>query len=355
MSRFIQIDCHLKDKPEIVEMRMLLGLEDNAASNATILGPLVLMWSYAQIHAEKDGKIKMRWEFMPQMFGGTAEFWDACKEVGWIAYENSCICVSKWEETFYSKTSAGRSKKYRDEQKETKRAHASACERSDYTPEQNEQNAAPRIDKIIEDKNIKEERIEEAAPAANLSSDLFEFKKNLQAAGMEVGTLPGWLSKTMSNGHASTYLKASRELAHTDLLSGDSPSHLGNFKNTSWVQRVANGEFSKGGPAPQAEPEDPMEQWVQVHAAGKRMKRKDAIAWTKDPANAEYIEIYKSRSQKNADRDAHRGDTPPEGTPLPAAVPRPVLKNADESFDTAAAQRRALEQIAAFEKSSQGG
>lgn len=350
MSRFIQIDCHLKDKPEIVEMRMLLGLEDNAASNATILGPLVLMWSYAQIHAEKDGKIKMRWEFMPQMFGGTAEFWDACKEVGWITYENSCICVSKWEETFYSKTSAGRSKKYRDEQKETKRAHASACERSEYTLEQNEQNAAPRIDKIREDKIIKEERIEEAAPAANLSSDLFEFKKNLQAAGMEVGTLPGWLSKTMSNGHASTYLKASRELAHTDLLSGDSPSHLGNFKNTSWVQRVANGEFSKGGPAPQAEPEDPMEQWVQVHAAGTRMKRKDAIAWTKDPANAEYIEIYKSRSQKNAGRDAHRGDTPPEGTPLPAAVPRPTLKDPNESFDTEGARERELAKLAQYLK-----
>ena len=94
---------------------------------------------------------------------------------------------------------------------------------------------------------------------------------------MEVGTLPGWLSKTMSNGHASTYLQASRELAHTDLLSGDSPSHLGNFKNTSWVQRVANGEFSKGGPAPQAEPVDPMEQmgaWFMRLV--KRMKMRDA-------------------------------------------------------------------------------
>ena len=350
MSRFIQIDCHLKDKPEIVEMRMLLGLEDNAASNATILGPLVLMWSYAQIHAEKDGKIKMRWEFMPQMFGGTAEFWDACKEVGWITYENSCICVSKWEETFYSKTSAGRSKKYRDEQKQTKRALASARTYSENTPEQNEQNAAPRIDKIREDKNIKEERIEEAAPAANLSSDLFEFKKNLQAAGMEVGTLPGWLSKVMRNGHASTYLKASRELAHTDLLSGDSPSHLGNFKNTSWVQRVANGEFSRGGPAPQAEPEDPMDRWVMVHEAGKKMKMRDAQAWMKDPANAEYIEKYRSRSKKNADRDAHRGDTPPEGTPLPAAIPTPVLKDPNESFDTEGARERELAKLAQYLK-----
>ena len=41
------------------------------------------------------------------------------------------------------------------------------------------------------------------------------------------GELPGFLLKIMSNGHASTYLKASRELAHTDLLSGDRPAHLG--------------------------------------------------------------------------------------------------------------------------------
>lgn len=309
MSRFIQIDCHLKDKPEIVEMRMLMGLEDNADSNATILGPLVLLWSYAQIHAEKDGKIKMRWEFMPQMFGGTTEFWDACKEVGWITYENSCICVSKWEETFYSKTSAGRSKKYRDEQKETKRAHASAREHSEYTPEQNEQNAAPRLDKIREDKNIIEDRIEEAAPAANLSSSLFEFKKNLQAAGMEVkGDLPGFLLKIMANGHASTYLKASREIVHTDLLSSDRPVHLGNFKNTSWVERLAKGEFSKGGPAPI----DKESQRPHFPPAGKPMWPDEAKAWVNESeANRHAYEVWKGRSKKNTERDAHRGDTPP--------------------------------------------
>ena len=351
MSRFIQIDCHLKDKPEIVEMRMLLGLDDNAASNATILGPLVLMWSYAQIHAEKDGKIKMRWEFMPQMFGGTAEFWDACKEVGWITYESSCICVSKWEETFYSKTSAGRSKKYRDEQKGTKRAHASAYEHSEYNTEQNEQNAAPRIDKIREDKIIKEDRIEEAAPAANLSSDLFEFKKNLQAAGMEVGSLPGWLSKAMSNGHASTYLQASRELAHTELLSGDSPSHLGNFKNTSWVQRVANGEFSKGGPAPQADPVDPAKAKRTVTwCEGKRLTIAEEEAAKTHPDTKHLWEHYQRMHKRNLARDAHRGDTPPEGTPVPETIPRPTLKSADENFDTEGARERELAKLAKFMK-----
>ena len=347
MSRFIQIDCHLKDKPEIVEMRMMLGLDDNAASNATILGPLVLLWSYAQIHAEKDGKIKMRWEFMPQMFGGTAEFWDACKEVGWLTYENGYICVSKWEETFYSKTSAGRSKKWRDEQNETKRALASARKYSEYTPEQNEQNAAPRIEEIREDKIIKEERREEAAPAANLSSVLFNFKKNLQAAGVAVGTIPPEVMSALQNGEAAAMLEASRQLPYTRFMEGPSPATPHNFKNLKWVHEVASGMHSKGGPAPQAAPVDPMEQWVMVHAAGKRMKRKDAIAWTQDPANADYIEAYKNRGKRNLDRDNHRGDTPPADAPIPQAIPRPTLKNADEDFDTEAAKEKALAALAA--------
>ena len=255
--------------------------------------------------------------------------------------------MPEWQARFYTGSNSERCKTYRKNKAETKSERVASA--SQHVTDQSREchDHIDRVDKIID---IKEERIEEAAPAANLSSDLFEFKKNLQAAGMEIGSLPGWLSKAMSNGHASTYLKASRELAHTDLLSGDSPSHLGNFKNTSWVQRVANGEFSKGGPAPQAEPEDPMEQWVQVHAAGKRMKRKDAIAWTKDPANAEYIEIYKSRSKKNADRDAARGDSPPEGTPLPAAIPPPVLKDLNESFDTEGARERELAKLAQYLK-----
>ena len=348
MSRFIQIDCHLKDKPEVVEMRMLLGLDDNAASNATILGPLVLLWSYAQIHAEKDGKIKMRWEFMPQMFGGTGELWDACKEVGWLTYENGYICVSKWEETFYSKTSAGRSKKYRDEQKQTKRALASAREYSEHTPEQNEQNAAPRIEEIREEKIIKEKnRREEPAPAGDLSSVLFEFKKNLQAAGVAVGSLPPQVMDALNNGEASAMLEASRQLPYTRFMEGPSPATTNNFKNLKWVHEVANGMHSKGGPPPQAAPVDPMEEWVTVPAAGKRMKRKDAKAWMEDPANAEYVERYNKRSQRNLDRDTHRGDTPPADAPIPQAITRPVLKNAGEDFDTEAAKEKALAALAA--------
>lgn len=345
MSRFIQIDCHLKDKPEVVEMRMLLGLDDNAASNATILGPLVLLWSYAQIHAEKDGKIKMRWEFMPQMFGGTGELWDACKEVGWLTYENGYICVSKWEETFYSKTNAGRSKKYRDEQKQTKRALASARECSEYTTEQNEQNAAPRIEEIRKEKITQEEkRREEPAPAGDLSSVLFEFKKNLQAAGVAVGSLPPQVMDALNNGEAATYLKASRELSHTGLMDRPSPPHVGNFKKLDWVQRLANGEFSKGGPAPV----DKESQRPFFPPAGKYMWPEEAKAWVNESeGNRHAYEVWQQRSQKNADRDSHRGDTPSADAPIPQAIPRAVLKNADEDFDTEAAKEKALAALAA--------
>ena len=350
--RHFQVDAHIYSKREIKRIARKTG-----KSRSEVVGAMVCLWGYVAVHSRDSGTIEGDYEDLADELDQDEEFWQAVESEGWLTCNSQAntITVPEWEARFYTGSNAERCKTYRKNKSETKSERV-ATQSQHVTDQSRECRDHIDIDRDREDKNIKEDRIEEAAPAANLSSNLFEFKKNLQAAGMEVkGDLPGFLLKIMANGHASTYLKASREIVHTDLLSSDRPVHLGNFKNTSWVERLAKGEFSKGGPAPQAEPEDPMEQWVQVHAAGKRMKRKDAIAWTKDPANAEYIEIYKSRSKKNADRDSHRGDTPPEGTPLPAAIPRPTLKSADEDFDTAAAQRRALEQIAAFEKSSQGG
>ena len=79
----------------------------------------------------------------------------------------------------------------------------------------------------------------------------------------------------------------------------------------------------------------------------------EAKAWVNESeSNRHAYELWLSRSKKNADRDAARGDTPSEDAPVPATIPRPTLKSADEDFDTAAAQRRALEQIAAFEKAN---
>ena len=74
----------------------------------------------------------------------------------------------------------------------------------------------------------------------------------------------------------------------------------------------------------------------------------EAKAWVNESeANRHAYEVWKDRSKKNADRDTHRGDTPPADAPIPQAIPRPVLKNADEDFDTEAAKEKALAALAA--------
>ena len=358
MSRFIQVDCHLKDKPEVVEMRMLLGMEDNAQGNAAILGPLVLLWSYAQVHAEKDGRIKMRWEFMPKMFGGTAEIWDALKEVGWITYENGEICVSKWEETFYSKTPAGRSKKYRDDKKETNRAHASARERTQYPREQNDQNAAPRIEENrVEEIRKEESRIEETAPAGT-ATRLNEFWTNLTRAGMPLDAKqPYWLRQAMNNGQGELLLAASREIGNTKFLEGDNPTTLANFnpktpKAQAWLERLAGGEFSSGGKI--AVPEGKPQKEV-FPPAGKKMTPGEAKEWVNESdGNRHAYEVWRERSRRDTGRDSSRGE--PVGVDVEESqadivtepVQRPTLRDANEDFSTKAAQAAALNQIASW-------
>ena len=344
--RHFQVDAHIYSKREIKRIARKTG-----KSRSEVVGAMVCLWGYVAVHSRDSGTIEGDYEDLADELDQDTEFWQAVESEGWLTcdVQANTVTVPEWQARFYTGSNSERCKTYRKNKAETKSERVASA--SQHVADQSREcrDHIDRVDKIID---TTEERIEEAAPAANLSSDLFEFKKNLQAAGMEIGSLPGWLSKAMSNGHASTYLQASRELAHTDLLSGDSPSHLGNFKNTSWVQRVANGEFSKGGPAPV----DKESQRPFFPPAGKAMWPEEAKAWVNESdANRHAYEIWKSRSQKNADRDNSRGDTPPEGTPVPATIPPPVLKDPNESFDTAAAQRRALEQIAAFEKSNQGG
>ena len=77
----------------------------------------------------------------------------------------------------------------------------------------------------------------------------------------------------------------------------------------------------------------------------------EAKAWVNESeANRHAYEVWKGRSKKNTERDAHRGDTPPEGTPVPAAIPRPTLKSADEDFDTEGARERELAKLAQYLK-----
>lgn len=341
--RHFQVDAHIYSKREIKRIARKTG-----KSRSEVVGAMVCLWGYVAVHSRDSGTIEGDYEDLADELDQDAEFWQAVESEGWLICDSEAntVTVPEWQARFYTGSNSERCKTYRKNKAQTQSERVAT--QSQHVADQSREcrDHIDRVDKIID---IKEDRIEEAAPAANLSSDLFEFKKNLQAAGMEVGSNLGWLSKIMANGHASTYLKASRELAHTDLLSGNSPAHLGNFKNTSWVQRVANGEFSRGGPAPV----DKEKQRPNFPPAGKPMWPEEAKAWVNESeSNRHAYELWQQRSKKNADRDAHRGDTPSEDAPVPQAIPRPVLKDPNEDFDTAAAQRRALEQIAAFEKSN---
>ena len=340
--RHFQVDAHIYSKREVKRIARKAG-----KSRSEVVGAMVCLWGYVAVHSRDTGTIEGDFDDLADELDQGVDFWQAVESEGWLTCDNQAntVTVPEWQARFYTGSNSERCKTYRKNKVQTKSERVAT--QSQHVTDQSRE-CHDHIDRVDKRIDIKEERIEEAAPAANLSSDLFEFKKNLQAAGMEVGSLPGWLSKAMSNGHASTYLQASRELAHTDLLSGDSPSHLGNFKNTSWVQRVANGEFSKGGPAPKAATVDPSKVKRTVPwCGGKRLTRAEEDAAKTHPDTKHLWEHYQSRLKRDLDRDTHRGDTPSADAPISQAIPIPTLKNADENFDTEGAKERELAKLAA--------
>ena len=339
--RHFQVDAHIYSKREVKRIARKTG-----KSRSEVVGAMVCLWGHIAVHSRDTGTIDGDYEDLADELDQDAEFWQAVQSEGWLTCDPQAVTVTvpDWQSRFYTGTPSERGKKYRESKAQMENERSASARRT----ETNTHEHIDRIDNRIKDKRIKEERIEEPAPAGDLSSVLFNFKKNLQAAGVATGNIPPEVMNALQNGEAATYLRASRELSHTALMERPSPPHIGNFKKLDWVQRLANGEFSKGGPAPQEEPEDPMDRWVTVHAAGKRMTRRDAIAWTQDPANAEYIEAYKNRGKRNLDRDNHRVDAPSADAPIPQAITPPVLKNADEDFDTEKAKEQALAALAAY-------
>ena len=339
--RHFQVDAHIYSKREVKRIARKTG-----KSRSEVVGAMVCLWGYVAVHSRDTGTIEGDYDDLADELDQDAEFWQAVQSEGWLTCDHDAmtITVPEWQDRFYTGTPSERGKKYRKSQAQKENERSPSARRT----ETNTHEHIDRIDNRIKDKIIKEERIEEPAPAGNLSSVLFNFKKNLQAAGVAVGNLPPKVVDALSNGEAATMIEAARQLPYTRFMQGPSPATPHNFKNLKWVHEVASGMHSKGGPAPQAAPVDPMDEWVQVHAAGKRMRRRDAIAWTQDPANAEYIEAYFNRGKRNLDRDAHRGDTPPADAPIPQAIPRPTLKDPNESFDTEEAKEQALAALAAY-------
>ena len=341
--RHFQVDAHIYSKREIKRIARKTG-----KSRSEVVGAMVCLWGYVAVHSRDTGTIEGDYEDLADELDQDAEFWHVVESEGWLTCdgEANTITVPEWEARFYTGSNAERCKTYRKNKSKTQSERV-ATQSQHVTDQSRECHDHIDIDRKEKNIDIKENRIEEAAPAANLSSDLMFFKKNLQAAGMQVGSLPGWLSKIMANGHASMYLKASSELAHTNLLSGDSPTTINNFKNTSWVQRVANGEFSRGGPAPV----DKEKQRSFFPPAGKYMWPEEAKEWVNESeSNRHAYEVWQERSQKNSDRDSRRGDTPPEDAPVPETIPRPTLKDPNEDFDTESARERELAKLSQYLK-----
>ena len=361
---FIGVQVDLTSKPvfeDIVDLLEEKGVED---ASTVAVGSLVKLWCYIQQHGER-GRIKCSPQKLCRRTKIRRDVGELIMSSEWFSQEDGMIEIVDWEKKFFDGSAdrlavereQGRKRQqaFRDSHK---KGGENVTERNGSVTERNalrsvtvtegvplRNGAVTPIDRYIEEEEYKEVEVDSDGTATKLNL----FLKRLGKAGLHVPKAPFWLLTAMSNGRADTYLKAAEELQYTKFMEGDKPATIDNFKEKSfgWVQQLASGKWSVGGPAPQAAPVDPLEEWVTVPAAGKRMKRKDAKAWMADPANAEYVELYNKRSQRNLDRDNHRGDTPPADAPIPQAIPRPVLKDADEDFDTEAAKEKALAALAA--------
>ena len=303
---------------------------------------MVCLWGHVAVHSRDTGTIDGDYDDLADELDQDVAFWQVVESEGWLVSdsENLTITVPEWQARFYTGTASERGKKYRETKAQMENERSPNTRRT----ETNTHEHIDRIEKRREEKNIKEDRREEG----DLSSNLILFKKNLQAAGVVVGTLHPKVLDALNNGEAATMIEAARQLPFTHFMGGPSPSTPNNFKNLKWVHEVASGMHSKGGPAPQRAPADPATVKSTVTwCDGKRMTRAEEEAAKVHPNTKHLWEAYQEKSSRNLNRDNHRGDTPSADAPLPQAIPRPVLKSADEDFDTEGAKEAALKLLAA--------
>ena len=95
-GEWLQIDCNISTKPEVLELCDVCGLEPDV-----VIGRLVQLWLWAALNAE-DGTAKMTPPRLCRTFGGDVDFWNAVKEVGWLEIdaERRTVTVPGWEERF---------------------------------------------------------------------------------------------------------------------------------------------------------------------------------------------------------------------------------------------------------------
>ena len=370
---FIRIDCDIRQKPRFQDI-----IDETGVSEAEALGAMTALWCYFQQHTE-DGVMQTTIPKLARRLGcGTADFWEGVVAQGWLDVdeEMATVSVPDWDQNFWE-GSREKTDRDREQAAERQRRHRQKVA----APPHDDRNAdvtrdtsvtenpvtrdtsvtenpvtkchGPRIDKEIDKEDIEKIDRTEAAPAAGLSVCLSEFWENLSRAGISLpDKQPFWLRQSLSNGQATTMLAASRQLAYTALCDGERPVHLGNFKNADWVARLAAGDFNRPGKGPPPPPVDPKDEWVFYPPAGKRMRKGEIPAWRADPQNENAIRIYEARHQRDTGRDKARAEGERTSEPVPEGmeIPRAVLKDPNESFDTEAARQNALASIAKWQE-----
>jgi hypothetical protein len=376
--RHFPVDAHIYSKREVKRISRATG-----KSRSEVVGAMVCLWGYMAVHSRDTGTVDGDLEDLADELDQDVEFWQAVIREGWLAADGETISIPHWEERFYTGSNSERCKTYRERKASARERVVSASraltqDEGETLPEEVEsENTKPLENRHeveservasahesvasasrshrIEEERIKEKKIDrtEAAPAAGLSVCLSEFWENLSRAGISLpDKQPFWLRQSLSNGQAATMLAASRQLGYTALCGGESPVHLGNFKNADWVSRLAAGDFNRPGKGPPPPPVDPEEEYIMFHPAGARMKRKDIREWLKVPANRAAYEAYKDSQTRNVARDKARAEGERTSEPVPEGmeIPRAVLKDPNESFNTEAARENALASIAKWQE-----
>ena len=353
---FIGVQVDLTSKPvfeDIVDILEEKGVED---ASTVAVGSLVKLWCYIQQHGDA-GKIQCSLQKLCRRTKIRRDVGELIVDSEWFNQADGLIEIVDWQKKFFD-GSADRLAVEREQNRKRQQNFRDTHHKEDenvterngnvtrYETLRNGSVTPIEVDRYIEEEEYKEVEVDRDGTATKL--DL--FLKRLGKAGLHVPKAPFWLLEAMSNGKGDVYLAAAEQLQYTKYMEMEKPTTIDNFKVKSfgWVQRLANGEFSKGGPAPQAATVDPSKVKRTVPwCGGKRLTRAEEDAAKTHPDTKHLWEHYQSRLKRDLDRDTHRGDTPSADAPISQAIPIPTLKNADENFDTEGAKERELAKLAA--------
>ena len=92
---WIAVDHELADTPQVLGL-----IERTGEETATIIGRLVLMWCLAD-RQTTDGVLRLAGlKSLARQCGGTAEFWQAVVDVGWLTVDGGGVSIPRFKERF---------------------------------------------------------------------------------------------------------------------------------------------------------------------------------------------------------------------------------------------------------------